>query len=74
MYDKACRFVYHHQFIVFIYYVERNIFRFYRSVVMRPVEHEGDYVARTHLVVALHGFVVDVYKARLSGFLYSVTA
>ena len=38
----------------------------------RTVEHERHHVAGAHLVVALHGAVVDVYEAGIGRLLYAV--
>ena len=64
--------VYHHHLRVFVHYVERQIFCHDACVVARTVEHERHHIVWAHLVVALHGALVDVYKACVGSLLYAV--
>ena len=64
--------VYHHHLRVFVHYVERQIFCHDACVVARTVEHERHHIIWAHLVVALHGALVDVYKACVGSLLYAV--
>ena len=65
VHHHARRLVDHHQFIVFIHDVERDIFGVYAIVVVRTVEHQRDHIPRPHLVAALHRTVVHMHKARI---------
>ena len=62
------------QLVVLVYHVERNLFGFYPVVVGSMVDHQTDDVARTDLVVALHGTLVDIEHAGIGHGLDAVTA
>ena len=57
----ACRLVYHQKVIVFIYDVQRDVFR--KDLKAPPLigHDEADDIRRTHYVIGLHDFVVDQY-------------
>ena len=65
-------FVYHHQHLVFIHYVERDVLRVYRGIVLGLVQHQRHHIARSHLIVALYGLIVYVYVSSLRSLLYAV--
>ena len=62
------------QLVVLVYHVERNLFGFYPVVVGSMVDHQTDDVARTDLVVALHGTLVDIEHTGIGHGLDAVTA
>ena len=68
------RLVHNHQLLVFIYDVERDVFRLYGVVVLGMVEHQGYYVERPDAVVALDRAVVYVHKPSIGSALYAVAA
>ena len=70
---KSCGFIDHHQLVVFVNDVERNILGLYRGVVVRAVHHQRHHVARTNLIIAFHRTVVHVHHSRVACLLYAVT-
>ena len=72
MHHHAGGLVDDHEDVVLIDDVEGYVFGVDGAVVLGNVEHEGDDVARTHLVVALDGTAADLYIARLGSRLYAV--
>ena len=72
MYHQSGGFVYHEQFAILVYDVERNVLRLNLVFVTRTVEQQGYHVEWFYTVVALYRFVVDVYKASLGSSLYAV--
>ena len=72
VYHQSCRFVDDHQLVVLIDNVEGDVFRFYGGVVVRTVQHQGDNVAGTNLIVTLDRVAVDLYKSGIGSFLYAV--
>ena len=70
--NHSCWLVDHHKVCVFIYYVEGYVFRFDGSLESRPVEHQCYDVTRSHLVVALHRFVVYMHISRVGSLLDTV--
>ena len=61
-----------HEDVVLIDDVEGYVFGVDGAVVLGNVEHEGDDVARAHLVVALDGTAADLYVARFGSRLNAV--
>ena len=74
MHHHARRLIDDHQLIVFIDHVQGNILRFDGGIIMRPVEHQGDDIARAYLIITFDRIAVDVNKTGIGGFLDSVTA
>ena len=74
MHHHARRLVDDHQLVVLIHDVKRNVLRHDARVVLRLVEHQGDYVLGAHLVVALYRRAIDVDGSSVGGLLYAVAA
>ena len=74
MHHHACRFVDDHQLVVLIDHVEWNLLWLDGGVEMGTVEHQRDDVARSHLVVALHRFLVYMHKTGIGCLLDAVSA
>ena len=72
MYHQSCRFVDDHQLVVLINHVEGNILGFDGCIVVWPVEHQRDDIARAHLIVAFHRLAVDMYESGVGSFLNTV--
>ena len=72
MHHHAGGLVDDHEDVVLIDDVEGYVFGVDGAVVLGNVEHEGDDVARAHLVVALDGTAADLYVARLGSRLNAV--
>ncbi len=74
MHHQSGRFVHNHKVIILIHNVERYVFRLYRGVEVRPVEHQGYHIAAAHLVVALHRTPVYIHESCIGSVLYAVAA
>ena len=72
MHHHASGLVDDHEDVVLIDNVEGYVFGVDGAVVLGNVEHEGDDVARAHLVVALDGTAADLYVARFGSRLNAV--
>ena len=72
VYHESGGFVYNHQAVVFVNYVEGNVFGFDSGFVPRAVEHKRYDVERLYAVVAFHRLVVNVHEAHFGRLLYSV--
>ena len=70
--DEACGLVDHHELLVLIAHVEGHLLGHDGRVVVGPVEHQRDDVARAHLIVALDGAVVDKEESGLGRLLDAV--
>ena len=55
MHHHACRLIDDHQLVVFIAHIKGNILGHDGGVEVGTVEHQGDNIAGTHLIVAFHG-------------------
>ena len=73
MHHHPCRLIDDHQLVVLIDHLQRNILRFDGGIIMRTVEHQGDDIARTYLIITFNRISVDMDKSGISGFLDSVT-
>ena len=73
MHHHTCRFVNHHQVVILINHFQWDILGFYRGIVMGPIKHQGDDIARTHLIVALYRFFVHMDKPCIGSLLDAVT-
>ncbi len=51
VYDQSGRFVHHQEVIVFIHYVERDIFGNYFEFIAGPVHHHRNHIVRLDPVV-----------------------
>ena len=74
MHHHARRLVDDHQLVVLIHDVKRNVLRHDARVVLRLVEHQGNHVLGTYLVVALYRRAIDVDGSSVGGLLYAVAA
>ena len=74
MYHHACRFVYHHELIILVYDIERNILSTNGVIMSWAIEHQRYHVASTHLKVALNSLTINKDKACIGSILYSITA
>ena len=66
------RFVNYHQLVILIDYLQRNILGFYLRIVVGTIQHQCHHIVRTHLVIALDGFAVHLYKTCVGSFLNAV--
>ena len=66
--------VHHHQVGILVHHGQRYVFGLDSGVVAGPVEHQRHHVSGSHPVVALHRFVVYVYKSGVGGLLDAVAA
>ncbi|MPM92832.1 hypothetical protein SDC9_139968 [bioreactor metagenome] len=72
MHDQSGRFIHHHQILILVHNVERNILGHHLIFVTRTVHHDRDYVQRLHLVATLHRLTVYHDESRLSCLLNAV--
>ena len=72
VYHQSGRFVDHHQLVVLVDHIQRNILRLYLRIVVRTVEHQRDDITRPNLVVALDGFAIDLNEPCIGGLLNTV--
>ena len=70
VHHHAGRLVHHQHVIVFIYYIQGNVFREYLQAAALVRHNELDHVARTDHVVGLYGNVVHQHIAHLDGLLH----
>ena len=73
MYHQPCRFVDHHELVVLIHHIQRDVLWFNGGIIVRTVEHQRDDVTRAHLIVALDWGPVNLDEARIGSFLDTVT-
>ena len=73
MHHHACRFVYHHELIILVYYIERNILSTNGVIMSWTIEHQRYHVACTHLKVTLHSLTINKDEACIGSILYSIT-
>ncbi len=64
--------IYHHNVVVFVNYIERNIFGFYGIVVMRSIEQQRNHIARFHTVVAFYRLLINMHKTGFGCQLYAI--
>ena len=74
MNHHASLLVDHHQCIVLVHDIQRNVLCHNTGIMLGTVEHQGDDIIGSHLIVALYGFSVDMNKTSISSILYAVTA
>ena len=72
VHHHARRLVDHHQRVILIDDVQRYLLGLYRRVIVRTVHHQRHHVARTHLVIALHGLSVYLDEPGIRSFLDAV--
>ena len=72
MNHHTCRFVNYHQLVILIDNIQRYFLWFDGCVVMRAVEHQGNDITWTNLVIALDGRSVYLYETCISCFLDSI--
>ena len=66
-------FVHHHEVVVFIDDIERDVFGYDLVLVAWAIHHEGDDIHRLYLVTTLDGLAVGHDAAGFRGFLYAVS-
>jgi len=74
MHHHTGRFVDHHQIIVLVDNVQRDVLRDDAGVVLGMVEHECDDIARPYLVIAFDGFASHADVSCVGCCLYAVAA
>ena len=74
MHNHAGRLVDHHQLVILIDNLQRDILRFDGGVIMRAVEHQSNHIARAYLIITLYRISIHMNETRIGGFLDSVTA
>ena len=62
MYHHSRWFVDDHQLVILVDYLQRDILRLYRRIIMGTVEHQGDNITRTDLIITLDGLTIDLNK------------
>ena len=72
MYDQACRLI-HHQQIVLIYYIQRDIFGDNLQFPAWAIHHDRNHIQRFHPVITFHRLIVHQDATRLSRQLDAVT-
>ena len=73
MHNKPRRLIDNHQNIVFIDNIQRNILCFYRIIMLRTVEHQGDNILWTHLIITLYWHIVHMNITSIGSLLNTVT-
>ena len=73
MYHQPRRLIDNHQVLVFIHYIQGNIFGDNLVFVTGTVHHHRYHVQRFHFVTALDRLIVRHHKSGIGGFLYTVT-
>ncbi len=72
VYHQSGRLVDDHQLIVLVNHIKRNVLRFNLGVIVGTVEHQGDDVAGTYLIVALDSLAVDLDETGIGSLLDTV--
>ena len=74
MNHHTCRLIDHHQVVIFIHHLQRDILWFDGGIIMRTIEHQCDHIARTYLIITFYGFVVNMDETSISSLLNAITA
>ena len=73
MYNKTRGLIDNHQNVVFIDNIQRYILSFYRIVMLRAVEHQGNNILWTHLIITFHWRIIHMDIARIGSLLNTIT-
>ena len=72
VYHQSSRFVDDHQLVILVDHVQWDVLWFYCRIIVRTVQHQGDDVAWTYLVVALDRRTVNLYESCVGSLLDAV--
>ena len=62
------------EMVIFIYNIERNVFRLSPEIFRRYIEDDGDDIARAHFVIGLYRFAIDENGISAGGILQLIAA